>query len=77
MKTQMKNCISIQVCFNKMNRAHMELLDWLDEQTTNKSCFIREAILMRKTKVTSASMEYSNHNTSQIDTNEALRIIQI
>lgn len=39
--------INLQMSLNPENKSHMDLLNWIDDQTTNRSSFIREAMFMR------------------------------
>jgi hypothetical protein len=56
----------------------MELLDWLEDQTTNKSSFIRETLLMRMMGMIGAV--FQNHemkSENKFDADEVKRMIQI
>jgi len=54
----------------------MELLNWINVQTTNKSSFIRESLLMRMVMAKTSPRVVENQSDG-IDFNEALSIIQI
>jgi hypothetical protein len=77
----MKEQINVPICFNKNNLSHITLLNWIDQQTTNRSAFIRETVLMRMMGLIGRSSESSKNPFSEqepeIDIDEALRIIQI
>jgi hypothetical protein len=70
--------ICLQCALNPSNKSHMQLWDWLNEQTTNRSSFIRETLFMRMMGF--SSRKYENDEvmlTDDIDTDEVLRLIQI
>lgn len=75
----MKEQINVPIAFNRKNNSHMSLLSWIDQQTTNRSAFIRETVLMRMMGIIGRSSESQIETVreSEIDINEALRIIQI
>lgn len=74
----MREQINLQVSFNPKNRSHMELLSWINTQTTNKSSFIRESVLMRMVGMFGVrGVELQEFKQEEIDVNEVLRLIQI
>lgn len=75
----MKEQINVPIAFNRKNNSHMSLLSWIDQQTTNRSAFIRETVLMRMMGIIGRSTETAFEPVKEIDidVHEALRIIQI
>lgn len=71
--------ICLQCALNPENKSHMQLWDWLNEQTTNRSSFIRETLFMRMMGMIGGKMfeQQGNRQTDEIDTDEVLRLIQI
>lgn len=35
------------VAFNPENKSHIDLMNWISKQTTNRSSFIRETLMLR------------------------------
>ncbi|NDI34661.1 hypothetical protein [Chengkuizengella sediminis] len=40
----MKGQINVQIAFNPNNKHHMNMLNWLNEQSSNRSSFIKEVL---------------------------------
>jgi hypothetical protein len=56
----------------------MQLWNWLNEQTTNRSSFIRETLVMRMMGFIGRRADEQVYIPSvEIDTDEVLRLIQI
>lgn len=75
----MREQINLQVSFNPKNRSHIEILNWLNEQTTNRSSFIRETILMRMMGMFGVrNIERSEiPSMNDIDQDEVMRLIEV
>jgi hypothetical protein len=74
----MKDQINLQCALNRECKTHMQLWDWLNEQTTNRSAFIRETLFMRMMGMVGVKMiEQDRVQSDEIDTDEVLRVIQI
>jgi hypothetical protein len=70
--------IQLQSVLNPENLSHMQLWDWLNKQTTNRSSFIRETLLLRMMGMIGGKLFEQDHmQTDGIDTDEVLRLIQI
>ncbi|NBI28080.1 hypothetical protein [Chengkuizengella marina] len=72
----MKEQINLQSALNPLNQNHMRLWEWLNEQTNNRSSFIRETLFMRMSGafITHQEKEKSSkHN----DVDEVLRLVKI
>lgn len=71
--------INIQMSLNPQNKSHMDLLEWMNEQTKNKSSFIRETMFMRMVGIYGVrSVEVqSTREEIGFDQNEILKLIQV
>jgi hypothetical protein len=72
--------INLQVSLNPDNKSHMDLLKWINVETTNRSSFIRETLFMRMVGFI-GSMGNNGAAVSlednDISMEEALSIIQV
>jgi hypothetical protein len=72
--------INLQSALNPENRSHMQLWKWLNEQTTNRSSFIRETLFMRMMGMigvrVDTSLEFEKQK-EEIDADEVMRLIQV
>lgn len=73
--------INLQAALNTENNSHMQLLSWLDDQTKNRSSFIRETLFMRMWGIVGGNIiQRQNENTNLTDNSDAdeiLRLIQV
>jgi hypothetical protein len=74
----MKEQQILQCALNPQNLSHMQLWNWLNEQTTNRSSFIRETLVMRMMGFVGRRVDEQSYiPMAEIDTDEVLRLIQI
>jgi hypothetical protein len=73
----MKGQINLQSSLNPENRSHMKLWDWINEETTNRSSFIRETLYLRMMGKFKSTEEKEVRSQSEFDADEVLRLIQV
>lgn len=67
-----------QISLNPKNVSHRKLMDWVNSQTTNRSSFIREALIMRMYgELREGSVNEGYKKQEEIDKNEVLRLIEV
>lgn len=70
--------INLQVALNPENKSHMDLLNWIDKETKNRSSFIRETMFMRMMGLVGGiKNEISFHQSNEVNVDDALSIIQV
>jgi hypothetical protein len=69
----------LQVALNYNNKSHMDLLKWIDTETTNRSSFIRETMFMRMMGVIGSVRDVGNISSqdNEISVDDVLSIIQV
>lgn len=72
--------VNLQISFNLNNKSHRQLIKWIDEQTTNRSGFIRETLVMRMMGFQNVNLGNQPSNNVQVqsfDEDEVFRLIQV
>lgn len=69
--------VNWQVSFNPRNMSHRQVMDWIQEQTTNRSSFIRETLVMRMMGMFGFKSADSQEAEREIDADEVLRLIEV
>lgn len=74
----MNGQINLQIALNPENKSHMQLWKWINEQTTNRSSFIRETLFMRMMGIIGAvGANLQMQINDELDRNEVLRLIEV
>ncbi|MDP5275253.1 hypothetical protein [Chengkuizengella axinellae] len=71
----MKGQINVQVVFNPKNQHHMNILSWLNEQSKNRSSYIRELLFNRMEGKEKAVVHPVNKPVSNNDESEILNLL--
>ncbi|OPH61744.1 hypothetical protein BC351_00440 [Paenibacillus ferrarius] len=71
--------ICLQVALNPENKSHMDLLEWIDEETKNRSSFIRETLFLRKMGMIGSAKSGFSMDTVQndISVDDVMSIINV
>jgi NhaP-type Na+/H+ or K+/H+ antiporter len=74
----MNGQINLQIALNPENKSHMQLWKWINEQTTNRSSFIRETLFMRMMGIIGVvGANLQMQIDEELDRNEVMRLIEV